>query len=137
MTANQLLIPRYIVIDNYPDSPFKVGDIITYVREVAQAYDQWEIAGKQFTSNGINKYPNIFRKLNWWEHREKHELPQYVLWTKTSNKAVSRVTTWTYSDHYGWYFTSEAGGSCKHIPNECHIIPATPDEYDTYMNQIK
>lgn len=63
------LIPRYKVINKYPHSPHTIGDIVV---------------GEMF-SDSIFKlfiyhddFPNIFRKLKWWEERTLETLPKHL-----------------------------------------------------------
>lgn len=69
MTTEELLIPRYEIIADYPNNSFgKVGDIITPQSfESEDDFYDWE----------LDKYPHLFRSLHWAEKREIEELPEY------------------------------------------------------------
>ena len=64
MTAKELLNPRYEVIANYPGCPVVVGEII----------DVSNIFVKE-----LDKYPHLFRRLNWWEKRTVDQMPKRLI----------------------------------------------------------
>lgn len=61
MTPEELLKPRYEVIADYPGCNVEVGTI--FQSDIGEYFD---------------RYPANFRKLAWWEHRKREELPEYV-----------------------------------------------------------
>lgn len=65
MTVEELLKPRYRVSQDFPTSEFNVGSIL---------YDD-VVFSQEFK---IKKYPNIFKKIEWWEFRNKNDMPEYV-----------------------------------------------------------
>lgn len=91
MNKEQLLMPRFKVIANYPGSPYKVGKIITlnkiYGTSPAALISAY--AGNAETHywplHEFEKYPAIFQRLEWWEERAIENLPQYC---KVTEKAV-------------------------------------------------
>ncbi len=63
--------PRFEVIADYPNSIYKVGDILELVRNTTNKYfhtDQDAIVGNFFTESELLKYPHIFRKLTTENH---------------------------------------------------------------------
>jgi hypothetical protein len=69
----QLLLPRYKLIADYPGSPF--CDVLQPVLSVE------EILSEDYSMKSeedINKYPHIFRPLQWWEQRTEEEMPKYI-----------------------------------------------------------
>lgn len=61
MTPHQLFIQtRYQILGPYPNSKFTVGDIVDYV------------------GIGMDLYPNLFRKVGWWEYRSIDDMPLYL-----------------------------------------------------------
>ena len=68
MTNEELMTPRFKVIDDYPNSLFKIDEILTgneriYCDENSKRYSD---------------FPNIFKPLEWWEERELEDLPKYL-----------------------------------------------------------
>ena len=66
-SREDLLKPRYKVIADYPDSEFKIGDIKTVTG-----------GDLRFTEGYFNAYPAIFKRIEWYEDRERNEMPKYV-----------------------------------------------------------
>lgn len=68
----ELMKPRYKVIADYPDSKYKVDEIIelTWNDPLPNKYGGYQ--------SFYNKYPHLFKKLQWWEERKEDEMPEYV-----------------------------------------------------------
>jgi hypothetical protein len=66
MTNEELMLPRFNVIADYPNSSFDIGDILEQDEKHKTNY--W-VKLQLYTSRYPDKYPNIFRKLEWWEER--------------------------------------------------------------------
>lgn len=68
MTPEELMKPRYKVIADWPGNRglFPVGEIIA----------------KELSSTSLfaecDKYPHLFRKLEWWQDRQLEDFPKYV-----------------------------------------------------------
>lgn len=73
MNATELLIPRFEVISDYPDSNVEVKSILTFNNFV---YGTGE--PQKFVRNP-EKYPYLFRKLNWWEYRKEEDMPKKLI----------------------------------------------------------
>ena len=67
MTQKELMNTRFEVIADYPSSPFVVGDVIAYDGIV------YGMGQPQKFTREPEKYPHIFRKMNWWEKRTAEE----------------------------------------------------------------
>jgi hypothetical protein len=72
MTAQELLKPRYKLINEYPGCPFIDGNI----------YEPEFIFSEDYslkTVEDIEKYPNIFKRTDWVEGREGRDwFPEYI-----------------------------------------------------------
>lgn len=75
MTAEELLKPRFELVELYPTTMLKKGDIITPISENSDYYDCNENTIANLVRNP-EKYPYLFRKLNWWEKRSKEQMPK-------------------------------------------------------------
>lgn len=128
-TPEELLKPRYKVIADYPGCKFKIGNILTYVREIAQTYDLWrnEKTGVEIIYSGFGAFPHLFKKLEWWEDREPSEMPEYVKWTDTG-------VLCKYHNHIGAYFYLADDNSFGYALT--NTIPATAAEYDEYVKSL-
>lgn len=69
---HELLIPRYKVIADWPNSIYKIGSILI-------GKDNGLYYNGVNHANFINpeNYPHLFRKLEWWEERTPEEMPQF------------------------------------------------------------
>lgn len=69
LDVKELMRPRYEVIADYPGNQNKVGSII-----VCPDYD----FTAQYWIEANDKYPHLFKKLNWWEHRKVEDMPMFL-----------------------------------------------------------
>ena len=67
MSNEELMMPRYKVIADYPFSPFMIGAIIHHNGEAISDL-----------AKNIHLYPYLFKKLEWWEERQVNDMPKYV-----------------------------------------------------------
>lgn len=128
MTPEELLKPRFKVIANYPNSPFQIGDILPKALETDWVYLD-EGMQKQ-TLLECEKYPALFKKLEWWEERAEKDLPQYLrlkgnIWKvdKWKENFIGKFTP-SYKNEEGNDFLSIEWHFFK---NE--FLPATEEEY--------
>lgn len=121
MSVEELLKPRYKVIADYPSlgSAAKFGSIIEgeYVLDRGEWYP-------------MEKYPHIFKSLQWWEEREEKYMPEYV---KYENGAVGKLGEKYYKGLKDCVIVWFANGNAltSHIDN---FQPATESEYNTMLN---
>jgi len=78
MKAKDLLVPRFEVLETYPNSKFKKGDLL---ERIPNATNDWynhnkSLIDAEILLEEIEKYPHLFRKLNWWEKRTKEQMPK-------------------------------------------------------------
>lgn len=83
MTIEQLLQPRYKVIEEYPNSPFEIDDIFFVNQD--EEYINPPIGIQPF------KYPHLFKKLSWWEGRDIEDMPKYLKKTGMVDSAENPV----------------------------------------------
>lgn len=125
ITPEELMMPRYKVMADYPDNKNKVGDIIEVLhagtKEAAELVCRW-----------YDKFPVIYKRLEWWEERKPEEMPEYVKWDydpKTDDintkGLVEKVIKWA-QDGYGVVINESM------IIATCHWLPATCEEYEQY-----
>jgi hypothetical protein len=125
LSKEELLRPRYEAINDYPRSPFRKGDIIYPTKIASGLYGTAEI-------DNIDKYPNIFRKMNWWE-RKLSELPQYIKWQYAENGFIGTVTKWE-KGFSGIYCITNGFIS---FPGECCLLPSDESEYLEYIKSLE
>lgn len=108
MTAEELMKPRFEVIADYPSAKFKIGYILNANTPHLIAF--------------YSKYPHLFRRLNWWEHRKLEDLPKKM--ESIITEEIFEISSWTY-DHYliGWCREYGNGRINLSAFNECNYIP--------------
>lgn len=136
MKAHELLIPRFKVILDYPNSSFVIGDIIEL--------DAKDSNGMQcvFTSDmkcwgeeTLLRHPSIFRRMDWYEERQIRQMPKYVEmdFPNPKRKKIGTVFTverWINVGESLPLFLVGFDGSVAIFANE--VIPITDEQYDEY-----
>jgi hypothetical protein len=88
MTASELLTPRYEVIADYPSSIYKIGDEHNAITINMIAF--------------FEKYPNIFKKMNWWEKRTAQQMPKRVMSILDDKGDTFDIEEWDMENLIGW-----------------------------------
>lgn len=112
MTKEQLMQPRWKCIADYPQSIWKVGEILTDFPEL------WAKAN-------LEPFPNIFVRLQWWEDRQESEMPEYVKYCGT----ILKVKKWTKNIEGEPSFTWEGEKMGLYAYS---TLPATEEEYKQF-----
>ncbi len=105
MTAKELMQIRFEVIETYPKSKFKKGDIL---ERIPNATNDWYNADKSLINadillEEIEQYPHLFRKLNWWENRTIDQMPKRLICKAIPNDTeVIEIEEWDMTLLYGW-----------------------------------
>lgn len=128
LSKEELLIPRFKVIADYPQSPFTIGDIIKHnaVLDDFIYYDEEGIV--RITPK---YYPAIFKKLEWWEDRSFEELPEYVKNADGVYKTYFSIPSKNGS-LWEWQVvhpTKEYGAEIMYIVDN-KMEPSTEEEYE-------
>jgi hypothetical protein len=102
MTIEELMIPRFKVLNTYPECTFKVDDILVpfdkmYVdsrgmymgRFVKNSYSESNIAE---SVNEPQNYPWLFRKLDWHEDRDRADIPLFL--KHRTEGMVEKIESW-------------------------------------------
>lgn len=109
VSVEDIMKPRIMVIAEYPDMLYRVGDIF---------YDS--------NTGYYDKYPACFKVLQWHEHRTDNWAPKYLKHNKWG--IVYKITM--HEEGY-WYYKGkdysllQYWGSCT---------PITKDEYDKLID---
>ncbi len=136
-TIDHLLVQRYEVQTNHPESTLKKGDILTRIN--GAQYRLNEEYGTIRNIIDIDSYPLIFREMRWWGRRDNEDMPQYV---KIHSKIPSIPEAEQYSvfkvrnhniggEPYCSFCGSEFGFSLHY---NC-LEPATESEYNEWQNK--
>jgi len=78
--THPLLTPRYMVEADYPNSPFRVGDVLTVDGGmlISNNYQELYVGCAHDDAFHVDIYPRCFRKMHWSEGRELNEMPRYL-----------------------------------------------------------
>lgn len=121
-----LLIPRYKVISPYPDMTRNVGDIVKIDMTKAQ---QWIDSHCAF----FERFPLLFKKLEWWEDRKVIELPKYVKVTRHHGDAQGlylEVPEWIIEEGYEPSFAVKNVSCYAYLPlTAYYVTPITEEEF--------
>lgn len=99
MTAEELLKPRFKVIANYPCSMHKLGDVIeTYESAMSYAVEIDDVSEKVC----LLDYPQIFKKMHWWEERTVEQMPKRVKSLADDKGTVYEIESWDIEKLIGW-----------------------------------
>ena len=123
MTKEQLLMPRYKVIADYPDSDFNVGEILD--RDWG-----WDGNDEEGFKKSISMYPHLFRKLEWWEERKIDDIG-YILVNSDFHYGIAKPIK-ILGDAWGNDIVRLDGWKFDVQLKYCS--PATEEEYLTFKN---
>lgn len=138
MTPDELLNPRYKVIADYPNSRFKIGDILFKYRYPSSpsmytyvTNPEIPLKGTSLSPEYVEKMNHLFKPLQWWEERKAEDMPAYVKCLKSPDQIIEpgSVLKVAWNDH---------GGKVEKGPwifpyTNCYE-PATEEDYTTYIN---
>lgn len=139
MTIEELLKDRYKVIAPYPNSPYKVGDPVVFsnVGNSFHITTTWVRLDGDFVESEnwdsiqkLQEFPNIFKKLEWWEDRAIEDMPEYVKCIKTPDQKImpGDILKPVWNGIGG-----KTGGHYIFLYTNC-FIPSTEAEYTNYIN---
>lgn len=131
LSVDQLMQPRYMVIADYPNSVFNIGEVLSIP---ILDYSKGTVVRSQDDRYGVeisvaDKYPHIFRPMAWHEGRKVEEMPEYVKY----RDMVIKPSEWFIigSDmrfHIEEPFFTDSANNC---------YPATEQQYLDYINKAK
>ncbi len=141
-----LMMPRYKVVASYPGSNWKVGQVIELnligEDKRSDSYYAYTNEDGAVDAGSFDNWPDIFRKLQWWEEREEKDMPEYVKDRSAIPSVIRKI-----EKHFimylpngmRWDEEAEDIGSFITDEKKCYryvfFSPATPEEYTQYLNQ--
>jgi len=125
MNIENLLVQRFKVISDYPDSPFMINDILTFDGIV------YGMNEPQKFVRTPEKYPLIFKQLNWWEKRSESEMPKYLKHTLSDGKTTfHEVIKWDLSNPNFIEWRKDDDFGCFGMwSKDFNYMPCTESEY--------
>jgi len=126
MTNEELLKPRYIVINDYPNSIFDIGEIL----------DE-EYVGKS-SFNELKNFPHIFKPLEWWEELNLEDLPKYLKTDVYGKNLFRKVEEYFYEplNNVDLCFKAYYVGELRTYLMEI-FLPSTEEEYLEYIKNLE
>jgi len=130
MTAEELMKPRYEVIADYPNSPYQIGDIVQADSGMTSmhitSFDYTDEFGDNVVQHThvpplvFDQFPVLFRKLNWWEHRNIEDMP---------NKLISHFSPESTEVYHieGWDMQYMLGWTNKEKRECCSLLTFSPE----------
>ena len=129
LSTEELLKPRYKVIADYPNSDWKLNEILD--RDWS-----WDGDDENGFAHSISQYPHLFKKLEWWEEREEKDMPEYVKHKIDSEVyKLQKQSETTPSDAYCIKRASIGTESYYQWVSLYDLLPATYEEYEQYLSQ--
>lgn len=132
MSIDYLLEPRFKLIADFPGNNRKVGEVIDF-----QDLPGWP------TLEYYERYPHLFKKLEWWEDIKPEDVPTYVK-TNPENARDGLVfkvfEVKEFVDGLGIIHSDEHNEYqiySQHATPLKYFLPATCEEFDQYINNYK
>lgn len=114
--------PRYLVIADYPNSHYEIGQIIEL--SVPKDASGWDMVTLANNEEIMPNYPHLFRLLHWSECLTDETIPQYV--KNIQSKKIYRVRNFHKTDMKAY----DVNGKFMNLKL---YIPATLNEYNEYI----
>ena len=107
MEAKELLKPRFELIANYPgcvDHNLVAGDIVSFDHYYEPTNQWYNDDGKTKIYDAYYEgFPHLFRKLNWWEKRNKEDMPKKLICKAIENDTeIMEIQEWDMDILVGW-----------------------------------
>ena len=139
MSTEELLKQRRKVIAPYPNSPYKIGEILTeFFFDNGNSYfsvnSESGFHDKIVSGETIKECPNIFSTMNWWEERELNDMPEYVRFK--SNGEILRIAKRAKGTPSDVYCQGVCKGGFTHYYQWLSLydmMPSTKEEYEQYL----
>lgn len=130
MTNEELLIPRWKVISDFPfNKYYPVGKIIIDNGKDAAKIEN----GHDVFACDWNEFPHIFKKLQWYEERKIEDLPKYVI-NKTAIPKVIIPVAWVLEeDTHNFKYEKQLFAVCNGRYYPFGLMPATEKEYNEFV----
>ena len=152
MNNEELLYPRYEVIADFWDNPFEIGQILTCknkqepemppISELKSGkiteylftdYVALREGGSaMYSEPNFSNYPNLFKKLEWWEKRKESELPKYL--KTTYNGTPCKVIAYELENGIIIVDDGEHITRYNFKPYTSARLPATKEDFEMHQN---
>lgn len=133
MIVEELLQPRYEIINNYPGNIHPIGTILYYDNNRVCFYGNTNSGAVRFyddTDMGFEEFPHLFKPLAWYEKREVSEMPEYV---KKGNVVIKISIGKDISESGSAWMVEKSPDGLRHRLQLNKCQPATQSEYEQYQ----
>lgn len=124
MSIEELLLPRYKLLADYPLNILEIGAVFDRCTEFQCVF--------------FDKYPHLFRKLEWWEERKIEDMTAYVKLVIDNNIGfVHKVEKWSGANIHGvplYEYKNKVGYQTTLSVTD--LLPATESEYNEYISKF-
>lgn len=134
MTDKDLLVPRYLVLIDYPLSPYKVGDIIR-LDSISLGKPYAVYPPIHWEQEEIEKFPYVFRKLDWHESILYSELPKYVMIDSEQYIGPYCIDEWHFRNEHDVFNSYFLIGAKNEIIGLSQVTPITEEQYMNYKRK--
>lgn len=140
MNKSELLKPRYKCIADYPESHFKIGDLMMQAVDYGKLFwNKLETGEWGSKVKNIDWYPNIFKSLAWYEERKPEEMPGFVKviesdFHRDELPFYARVRSIENDNPILTGFKLKDGTDGMYIDWSC-VLPCTEQDYKDYINK--
>lgn len=123
LTDAQMERPRYLAKDIDTSGNFVKGDLFVqqYAGNIWYKYENGKFTNISIAN--LDRYPHLFKKLDWFEERKIEDLPKYL----KCGTLVRKVKEWVH-EGYGYHF-----GEHNSFAYTQGWYPATEDEYEKFI----
>ena len=141
MTPEELMKPRYKVVADYPGNVFEIGSVITFLKQIKEGQILiWAYKDRTVTFSSFDKYPHLFKPLQWWEHREDIEMPEYVIVNSKSILSDAKIgAVYKVVKHFSTSTGKYNETGCQLLGNDYisynRLAPADLSDYNEYLKQ--
>jgi len=140
LSVEELMKPRYKVSEEgYPDMIFYSGQILTlsHIDDLTKQPFWKSPKRNDWYEPFFNRFPSIFKRLEWWEERRLEEMPEYIKFylPLPAKHSIGKVLQWIPKRDCMW--VSLESNPSQNIVLGTEDSPATEEQYLTFINKSK
>lgn len=102
MTAEELMIPRFMVMYSYPHCPYNVGVVLSLIKGSNNLFHNRDTLRGGISLKTLEEYPHLFRKMNWWELRTEEQMPKKLKSLAHDRGDIYEIELWDMQNLYGY-----------------------------------
>lgn len=136
MTKDDLLKPRFKVISDWPGNQWLIGTILSKHSKAEYWFCVNDDIFNGMRGEGLDKHPHLFKRLHWSEDRPVEDLPQYIKFFSPlpERYKFGKVEKWEIRNNDKLPVVKTDLDIVRRELSP-YDLPATPAEYDSYINK--